>query len=131
MRESATYELAGIGERFIAIIIDGIIQAVIGGVLGGIFGNFGAGAGLGFIIGLGYYWYFWTRQNGQTPGKSLMKIRVVKANGTELTDADAIIRYIGYYINSIVFMLGWILAIFDSNRQGIHDKLVSTYVVKV
>jgi uncharacterized RDD family membrane protein YckC len=40
-----------------------------------------------------------------------------------------IVRYIGYYINSFIFMLGWIWAIFDSNKQGWHDKLAGTYVV--
>lgn len=123
-----TYELAGMGERFVAILIDGIIQGVIAGVLFGAFREPGAGAS--FIVGLIYYWYFWTRQNGQSPGKQLMRIRVVKADGTPISDVDAVIRYIGYYINSVLLMLGWLWAFADSNRQGLHDKIVSTYVVK-
>ncbi|MBI5668251.1 MAG: RDD family protein [Chloroflexi bacterium] len=124
-----TYELAGLGERFVALLIDGFIQGVIAGILFGAFR--GPGAGASFLVGLIYYWYFWTRQNGQSPGKQLMRIRVVKADGSPLTDVDAIIRYIGYYINSVLFMLGWLWALVDSNRQGLHDKLVNTYVVKV
>ncbi len=129
MKEKAyTYELAGLGERFVALLIDGFIQGVIGGVLFGAFR--GPGAGLSFIIGLIYCWYFWTRQNGQTPGKQLMKLRVVKADGTPISDTDAVIRYIGYVVNSAIMMLGWLWAFVDSNRQGLHDKLVNTYVVK-
>lgn len=124
------YELADLGARFFALVIDGLILGLIGGLLGASRGNWGIGGGLSFIIGILYSWYFWTRYNGQTPGKRVMGIRVVKADGSPLSDADAIIRYIGYYINSAIFMIGWLWALFDSNRQGLHDKIVSTYVVK-
>jgi uncharacterized RDD family membrane protein YckC len=60
-----------------------------------------------------------------------MKIRVIKVDGTPIDDATAIIRYLGYYIDSAIFMIGWLLALFDENRQTLHDKIVSTYVVKV
>lgn len=124
------YELASLGPRFIALVIDSIILGLIGGVFAGIFGRADAGGVGGFIIGLLYNWYFWTRNRGQTPGKMLMKVRVIKASGEPLTDADAVIRYIGYYINSALIMIGWIIAFFDDKNQGLHDKLVSTYVVK-
>ncbi len=125
-----TYELASLGPRFIALVIDSIILGLIGGVFAGIFGRVGAGGVGSFVIGLLYNWYFWTRNYGQTPGKMLMKVRVIKASGEPLTDADAVIRYIGYYINSALMMIGWIIAFFDDQNQGLHDKLVSTYVVK-
>jgi uncharacterized RDD family membrane protein YckC len=40
-------------------------------------------------------------------------------------------RYIGYFIDSFVFGLGWIWAAFDPERQAWHDKLARTYVVSV
>lgn len=122
------YELASLGTRFVALLIDGIILGIIGGLLVGFSRD--VGGGLSFVIGLIYYWYFLSRQNGQTPGKNVMKIRVVKVDGSPLSDTDAILRYIGYLINSAVFGLGWIWAFFDSNQQGLHDKIVNTYVVK-
>jgi uncharacterized RDD family membrane protein YckC len=121
--------LAGIGERFLALLIDGIITGVIVGVLTGV--GKGAGSAAGWIVGAIYYWYFWTQQNGQTLGQRLMNIRVVKKNGEPMTAADAIVRYIGYYINSVVFLIGWIWALFDADRQGWHDKLANTIVVRV
>lgn len=128
-RNMATYELADVGTRFFALIIDGIILGVITGIAVGILGN--TGNIVSFVVGCGYSWYFLTRNNGQTPGKNLMKIRVVKKDGTPIRDADAIVRYVGYFINSLVMGIGWIWALFDSNRQGWHDKIASTYVVKV
>ena len=128
MEERTTYELADVGTRFIALIIDGIILGVVTGLL---VGNAGwGGGGLSFLISLFYNWYFWTRQDGQTPGKMALNIRVIKKDGSDIEDADAIIRFIGYYINSAVFLLGWVWAIFDAENQGWHDKLAGTYVVK-
>ncbi|MFN8448204.1 MAG: RDD family protein [Anaerolineae bacterium] len=127
-RDVVDYELASIGTRFIALIIDSIILGVITGVL--FWGGREAGGLAGFIVGIVYQWYFLTQQNGQTPGKKWLGIRVVKASGAPLEAADVIVRYVGYYINSVVFMLGWIWAMFDGKSQGWHDKLAGTYVVK-
>ncbi|MBZ0300351.1 MAG: RDD family protein [Anaerolineae bacterium] len=130
MSDSASGQpLATLGSRFIAIVIDGIILGIITGVLVG-FGR-EAGGGISFVVGLAYYWYFLTRQQGQTPGKKVMNIRVIKTDGSALSDTDAILRYIGYYINSFVIMIGWIWAFFDRNNQGWHDKIAQTYVVQV
>ncbi|MBI1257224.1 MAG: RDD family protein [Chloroflexi bacterium] len=122
------FELADLGTRLIALIIDGVILGLITGLL--FAGARNAGGFLGFVIGVLYQWYFLTQQNGQTPGKRVMGIRVIKVNGAPLQAADVIVRYIGYYINSIVFGLGWIWALFDKDKQGWHDKLAGTYVVK-
>ncbi len=124
----SSFELADVGTRFIALIIDNIVLGLIGALLFNFGGN--TGGVITFIIGAAYHWYFLTRQDGQTPGKRIMKIRVIKADGGTLDDATAIIRYVGYYINSAIFMIGWLLAFFDENNQGLHDKIVSTYVVK-
>ena len=124
------FELADLGTRFIALVIDGVIMGVITGLLSAGTGSTSGGSAAGFVIGVIYQWYFLTQQNGQTPGKRLMGIRVVKANGAPLQAADTIIRYVGYYINSIVFGIGWFWAIWDKDKQGWHDKLVATYVVK-
>jgi uncharacterized RDD family membrane protein YckC len=124
----ANYALATVGNRFVAILIDGIILGIIGGLVYAVIGN--SGSIVSFIVGAAYYWYFMTRSDGQTPGKKIMNVKVIKTDGSALTDADAIIRYVGYYINSVVFMIGWIWALFDQNNQGWHDKIAQTYVVQ-
>jgi uncharacterized RDD family membrane protein YckC len=129
--DTKVYELADIGERFIALVIDSFIVGAIGGTVGVGGGGLGGGGILGFIVGAGYQWYFLTQQNGQTLGKMLMNIRVIKTNGEPIADADAILRYIGYLINTPIIMLGWIWAFIDPNQQGWHDKLAETYVIKV
>jgi len=122
------FVLASRGNRVIALIVDMIIVSIVGGSLT----EFHAGLG-GLVsagIGLLYVWFFWTRFKGQTPGKMLLGIRVVKTDGSPLNDTEAVLRYIGYLINSPVLMLGWIWAFIDKDKQGWHDKLAGTYVVK-
>src|SRR5690606_9883837 len=86
---------------------------------------------LGLTLGGAYYWYFWTDRNGQTPGKMVMKIRVVKLDGGPLSTGDSLMRYGGYLINArpFFFGLGWMWAFIDPRRQGWHDKLARTCVV--
>ena len=115
--------------RLIALIVDGIILGVLSFLAGLILGDRIFGIGVGFIVGVIYNTYFWTQNNGQTPGKSLMGIRVVKTNGQPIGVLDAVIRYIGYYINTFLLFLGWLWAVFDSRNQGFHDKLAGTVVV--
>src|SRR4051812_39083620 len=98
-------ELADTGTRFIALVIDGGILGVITGLL--VSGMHNAGGFISFAVGVIYQWYFLTQQNGQTPGKRVVGIRVIKVNGAPLQAADVIVRYVGYYINSIAFGIGW------------------------
>jgi uncharacterized RDD family membrane protein YckC len=129
MSESHVYQLADNSARFFALIIDSIIVGAIGGIFG-VSNAWFLGGLLSFVIGAGYQWFFLTRNNGQTPGKMLLKIRVIKSDGTEITEIDAVMRYLGYIINSPVLMLGWLWAFWDPNQQGWHDKLARTYVVR-
>jgi uncharacterized RDD family membrane protein YckC len=131
-RDATTFLLASVGTRVIALIIDNVILGVISGILGGISGRNDVGFIVYFIIQTAYQWYFLVNRDGQTPGKSLMHIRVVKVDGSPITASDAVVRSIGYAINSIPFLfgLGWWWALFDNHYQGWHDKLANTYVIK-
>ncbi len=41
-----------------------------------------------------------------------------------------VMRLIGYFVSSIVIWLGFLWILFDANKQGWHDKIAGTYVVK-
>mgnify|MGYP001117235424 CR=1 FL=1 len=132
-RQSLLFEIHDsndVGDRFIALAIDTFIVSAIGGIFGVNGGGIFGGGILGFIIGVGYQWYFLTQQNGQTPGKMLMGLRVIRTDGEPIRDADAVLRYIGYLINSAVMMLGWLWGFFDPQNQGWHDKIAQTFVIK-
>jgi uncharacterized RDD family membrane protein YckC len=59
-----------------------------------------------------------------------LNIRVVKTDGSYLDYPGAFLRYIGFFISCLVFLIGVIWAAFDAQKQGWHDKIAGTYVVK-
>jgi uncharacterized RDD family membrane protein YckC len=127
-RKLSEMPLAGLGSRIAAIIVDTLILGFAAGLLFG--GGRGVGGALWLVLMIAYQWYFLTQHNGQTPGKMLLGIRVVKVDGSPLTAADTILRTLGYSINSMVMMIGWLWAFFDADRQGWHDKIARTVVVQ-
>lgn len=127
-KRELVYDLAPISTRLIALIIDSLVLGALTGMFAFV-GRGWAGAGVGLLLGVAYHWYFLTQHRGQTPGKMVMGIRVIRADGLPLTGTDAALRYLGYHLNTAFFMLGWLWALADTNRQGLHDKLVNTFVV--
>jgi uncharacterized RDD family membrane protein YckC len=74
--------------------------------------------------------WFWKKYLG-TPGKLVLRMRVVDANtGDAISTRKAIVRYVGYYLSAIPFLLGFIWIGFDKKKQGFHDKLAGTIVVR-
>jgi hypothetical protein len=68
--------------------------------------------------------------NGQTVGKRLMKIRVLRLDGEPVTWWTAFERAGGYAAGFATGFLGFAQVIWDANRQAIHDRIVGTVVVQ-
>lgn len=140
-----SYALADFGTRLLALIIDIVILSIVGFVVGTVIGIFmptntteeivraqNFSSAVGILINIAYYAYFLTQNDGQTPGKSAMNIKIVKKNGEPLTVMDAFLRnVVGYLISSIVFLLGFFWMLFDPESQTWHDKISNTVVVRV
>ena len=74
--------------------------------------------------------WFWVSKKA-TPGKMLLSLQVVDAKtGSNLTVGQSLLRYIGYFVSTIPFCLGLIWVGFDSKKQGWHDKIAGTVVVR-
>jgi uncharacterized RDD family membrane protein YckC len=74
--------------------------------------------------------FFWLRRQA-TPGKMAVSARVVDARtGNTLTMWQAIGRYLGYIIAVLPLFIGIIWVAFDPRKQGWHDKLAGTVVVR-
>lgn len=73
---------------------------------------------------------FWIYKSA-TPGKMATKLTIVDAKtGGKPSKAQFIGRYLGYYASSIPLFLGIIWIAFDKKKQGWHDKLAGTVVLK-
>ena len=85
--------------------------------------------GMALIINAVYFTYFHGIL-GQTPGKRLFGLRVVQTGGAPLTPGIAFLRWVGYIISKIPLFLGFIWAVFDGSKQGWHDKMAGTCVIR-
>jgi uncharacterized RDD family membrane protein YckC len=133
---------AGFWVRLVAFILDAIVLAVIAAALGPLAGtgtmvqtgtqvsfNYQA-SGLQTLVGLVYFIGFWAWR-GQTPGMLPFNMHVVRAdNGEKVDVVRALLRYVGLIISFLVILLGVIWVAFDARKQGWHDKIASTVVVR-
>lgn len=73
---------------------------------------------------------FWIYRSA-TPGKMALKIVILDArSGQKPTTSQFIIRYFGYFLSMLPLFLGIIWVAFDNRKQGWHDKLAGTVVVR-
>ena len=73
---------------------------------------------------------FWVYKSA-TPGKMIAKLAIVDAEtGEEPSVGQFIGRYLGYYVSTIPLLLGILWVGFDKRKQGWHDKLAGTVVIR-
>ena len=135
------FEFAGFWIRTAASIIDTLlILAIIGPLLTAIYGaDYWLGEStsqgvwdlfLSYIFPAAAVIIFWIYKSA-TPGKMLLKLTVIDAKtGGKPSTAQFIGRYLGYYLAGIPLLLGIFWVGFDKRKQGWHDKLAGTLVVK-
>ena len=136
------YQYAGFWIRVLASFIDGfLVLFVVGSLLTMLYGS---GywteepdirgfwdAVLNYVLPLVATVWFWTRF-GATPGKMALKIKILDARtGGKLSVGKALLRYLGYIVSAIPFLLGYFWIGFDKKKQGFHDKIAGTVVVRV
>ena len=73
---------------------------------------------------------FWIARQA-TPGKMVIRAKIVDAEtGAPLTRGQAIGRYLGYYVSLFGLGLGFFWVGWDKRKQGWHDKLAGTVVIR-
>jgi len=92
-----------------------------------------AGFILIFLISFGYFIFFEAFSNGQTPGKKIMGLRVVKENGEPISFLDSVIRNLLRIADMLpaLNILGAFLILFTKNCKRAGDYGAGTIVIKV
>jgi uncharacterized RDD family membrane protein YckC len=143
------YEIAGIGSRFMAAMVDhiaiGVMQVIvvlivlmIGESVGGV-ANLdtlsawvvAALALIAFALLWGYFILFETLWSGQTPGKRLVKLRVIRVDGTPITLVEALVRNLTRLIDflPVTYGIGIVTMFIDSQSRRLGDLAAGTLVV--
>lgn len=140
--DDSEFEYAGFWIRFVACLVDNLIIMII--IAPYWFYNYQqmmampadqipfysvGDAILNLVMAAAVVW-FWVKK-GATPGKMLFGLQVRDAKtGQFISVPRALLRYFSYLISSVILCLGLIWVGFDKKKQGWHDKIAKTVVVK-
>lgn len=144
------YEVAGIGSRFLAAVVDTTLIALLllianfllitlAGAVGQAPASGGGIAGwlvaalalVSFAVLWGYYIFFEMVWNGQSPGKRLVGLRVIRGDGSPIGVVESIVRNLIRIIDFLPLYYGiGVVVMFVSQRaQRLGDLAASTLVV--
>jgi uncharacterized RDD family membrane protein YckC len=134
------HPLAGPARRFVAYLIDQLLLAALVMVvaLAALFSSLGSVSGWGpalvayFLLTWGYGALCEGVFNGQTPGKRMLRIRVVSENGVAIRGAQAVVRNLVGAVDGVVpffFQVGLASMIVTQKFQRIGDLAAGTMVV--
>ena len=140
------YQQAGIGSRFYAALIDTLILTSISLVgyyvnreliveLGDILGKWLSALGgvVVFAMFWGYYMVFEVTTNGQSLGKRVLGLRVIKEGGYPISFADAAIRNLVRIVDFLPFCygVGLLSMLINKNWRRLGDLAAGTLVIKI
>ena len=140
--------IAGIGSRFIAIVVDYliwtallIVLALFGTVILSsleAFGTISANWVIGVIVLLvflfhwGYFTLFEAFGNGRTPGKRVAKIRVIHRSGRAVNFVEALARNLVRFVDYLpgLYGVGLVVMFLSQLNQRLGDMVAGTLVVR-
>ncbi len=147
--------VAGFWRRALAGVVDGVILVVVFAILDvavslilrqplprlsqlgpdylldvALSGDALALVGLSVLGILGFlYFFIFHAARGQTPGKRLLRMRVVDGYGERPSLWRAFLRTLGYLPSTFFLLLGFVWIGFDREKRALHDRLADTYVI--
>lgn len=148
------FTFAGVGNRLVAQIIDGLILGFVlsliiipifgVGIFTGSMNNLEGDGAAAAIIGLAlvpiillsiaapilYEAFMVSSPKQATFGKMVMKIKVVGEQGERLSFGAALGRSLIKYVTSNLCILLWLWPLFNQTEQALHDLVVKGYVVR-
>lgn len=141
--QQSEVEYVGFWTRFLAFIIDSIAAGIaVGVVITILFGSFEAPAtfedvddlygrfSVQTLLSAAIFISLWIWL-ASTPGKLIFNAYIVDARTLgRASPGQLVVRYLGYFLSTFVFMLGFLWIAFDKRKQGWHDKIAGTLVIR-
>ncbi len=132
------YPIGSVGDRILAFLLDRLILVAYTIFILALFINAKMEVAWIWILMLGLPWLFYhllfeVFMNGQSPGKRVMKIKVVRLDGTPPTIGNYLMRWVFSFID--YYVLGGVIAILiiviGGMGQRLGDLVARTSVVKL
>ena len=128
---------AGFWIRVAAFLIDSIVIGIVAGVFTGgeaitnpdIYNA--RHTGIENIASFLFFTLLWSSVGGgQTLGMRLLGLRVVDRDGMLIGYGTAVLRYIGLILSAAAILIGLVWVAFDPHKQGWHDHIAGTFVIR-
>lgn len=138
--------------RFFALLLDGLILGFGMGILvvgmmliaglSGLDGGQSSDAEAVFVFSLGmgfvglflggtiFYFTWFVGKYGATPGKMVLGIKIVRADGGPVSYLRAFARMWALELSRMIFYIGFIIAFFDDQKRALHDHICDTRVIQ-
>lgn len=149
----STNQYAGFWLRVVAWLIDAIILGVVNSVVGMFFGGgitalikpgadpstinmaalittLGTYLLVTMSIQFAYFAFMESSEKQGTVGKMALGLKVTDMNGQRITLGRAAGRFFGKLLSSMILGIGYAMAGFTEKKQGLHDMLAGTLVVR-
>jgi hypothetical protein len=120
--ETLSYPRVGFWERMGAGFLDILLVSILGSIV--------HHQPLGFLIALAYFTGMWAWK-GTTIGGIVLGLKVVRMDGQPVTFAVALVRALAAAFSIVVLFLGFLWIAWDAEKQGWHDKIAGTVVLKL
>jgi uncharacterized RDD family membrane protein YckC len=118
----SAFPKANLLERLCAAFLDIILIGIISGIAH--LGSFS------LFVALAYFAGMWTWR-GTTIGGIVLKLKVVRTDGRPLTFVITLVRGLAAAFSAVIFFLGFLWIIWDKDKQGWHDKIAGTEVIRL
>jgi uncharacterized RDD family membrane protein YckC len=82
------------------------------------------------LIALAYFVGLWTWK-GTTVGGSVLRLRIVRLDGQPMTWMAGLVRALATVFSIVVIFLGLLWIAWDPEKQGWHDRIAGTVVVRL
>lgn len=85
------------------------------------------------IVFIGYALFYYAYQHsrtGQTPGKKMMNLQLMRSDGQNISMLQASIRYFIKFISFFVLFLPMLPILFNKQKQALHDMVIDSVVIR-
>jgi uncharacterized RDD family membrane protein YckC len=142
------FPIAGVGSRFLAFALDTLIQLAASAVVGIGFVTYSAWIGFSgssrstiwvlslvglffFALYFGYFAFFEAIWNGQTPGKRVARIRVIKETGRPINPPESLARNLMRLVDQLpaFYATGIVSVLLSRKSKRLGDFVAGTIVV--
>jgi uncharacterized RDD family membrane protein YckC len=145
--QTTTVTYGGFWRRVLAYLLDGFVITILTSIVIGLSGTspevwksgymasqdffyFMHNAPLSYGVMWLYYALMESSKYQATLGKMATEMIVTKEDGSKITFKDATVRFFSKILSCIILGIGFLMIIWNKKKQGLHDKLAGTIVVR-